>query len=280
MSEIRQLTANQQRTRLMILLESERVKLTALAAAVQAARDRNDEDAAIVYDGLVANQQKKVERLDDKIEQLTNQLQAPALRHQLQTAEAELETAQEHIQQLQQIVKTLKQRTSQQQAELKLLRQQNHDLQDLNESYVNQIALLSIHERQNAEDHAHAVMTVSRKLAKEGLNIPARASAKHLDSDAFEPIDEEDWAINPRVDQTLFSVPLSAAQHHYTLSLIISSVAPEAGTSPIEIKLTELNRVTKRHSTRLIQGFSMSDAIAATAGFIQLYHQLAAEQAA
>jgi hypothetical protein len=278
---IKQLTLSQQRLRLMALLEAEQVKLQALLTLIQSPLHQGP-DTPAVCETLVTHQQKIIAKLEQRIQHLTDQLEGPELRDRLQITEAALKTAQVAIAALQEQLGQLESKSLQQEAAIGLLSAQVQDLQTLNDVYVKEIAALSLHERQNAEDHALTVLTISRRLSQQGLVIPAKASAQVIDREPQSTaLDEgEALASNPRVDQTLFSKTFRAGYHDSILSLVVSSVTLNLDTQPIEILLTEKDRQQNRHQTRLLRGFPTCDAIPATEFFIEVYQKLSAKYAA
>lgn len=277
---MKQLTLSQQRLRLMALLEAEQVKLQALVTLIQSPLHQGP-DTPAVCETLVAHQKKIIAKLEQRIQQLTDHLEGPELRARLRTTEAALKSAQAAIATLQAQLSQLEGKSLQQDAELSLLTAQVQDLQTLNEVYIKEIAALSLHERQNAEDHALTVLTISRRLSQQGLVIPAKASAKVIDREThLTALDEgEALATNPRVDQTLFSKTFRAGYHDSILSLVVSSVTLNLDTQPIEILLTESDRQQNRHQTRLLRGFPTCDAIPATEFFIEVYQKLSTKYA-
>lgn len=271
------LTLGQKRLRLMTLLEAERAKRDLFE---QRSRRNQDRDAAIIYDQLLGQQQRIIATLEKRVAALTDRLEGPELRQRLQQVEAELAEATQTIQRLQREMDETISARMQAEANEQLLAAQVQNLQELNDNYVNQIATLSLHERQNAEDHAHAVLTVSRILAKRGLTIPAKAcSAARQDMDWSKVVDEDEiFAADARFDQTIFSARSRMGDTTRVLSLVINSVTPDLEMSPIELKLTELDLRNRQHTTKLLQGFPMANAIAAAETFVVTYQQIVGQK--
>ncbi len=265
----------QQRVRLIVLRDSEKIKLKALMHQSEV----SDADSLSIYEELIAAQQKKIVALERKILQLTDRLEAPALRLRLKQVETSVEKLSHRILQQQKHLQELKQQLTDKDTDIEKLSTQLHNLQDLNIVYVKQIALLSLHERQNSEDHANAVLLVSQHLSERGLPLPAKASAKVLDKSPFHQSYEEveDLAANPCVDQTIFSKSLRTGERYYLLSLVISSITADVETQPIEIKLTEFDALRQNHQTKLLNGFPVSSAILAAETFANVYQTLTAQ---
>lgn len=286
------LTLGQKRLRLMAILEAERAKRTVFEQRLQedAASDAAGASCAAIYNQLISQQDRVIARLEQRILILTDQLEGPELRQQLKQVEAKLGQAARLIKQLKQQLQTSEGARSQTEVEIKQLKTQLHNLQELNDTYVNQIAVLSLHERQNEEDHAHTVLAISRQFAKYGLNIPAKASVATFDYDALDgralfgsgttstdqnaDSHDEQFVADARFDQTIFSARSRQDDQVKILSLVINSIAPNMDIAPIELKLTEFDPRTQQPITKTLKGFATASAIAAADTFVATYRQL------
>ncbi|MGP1382793.1 MAG: hypothetical protein ACTS2F_04485 [Thainema sp.] len=181
------LTLGQKRLRLMAILDAELAKRAVFEQRLQqdVESSSSESNSAAIYQQLITKQNQVIARLERRITELTDQLEGPELRQRLKQVEAALTQATQMIEQLKQKLQASESMRSQAEVEIKLLNQQMQDLQELNDNYVNQIAILSLHERQNDEDHAHTVLAISRQLAKHGLNLPAKACIATFDCDVL-----------------------------------------------------------------------------------------------
>lgn len=279
------LTVDQQRTRLQLLLVAEQAKLGALVAQTaiaQNSRTENHQDSdtepAQLCRDLLSNQQALIAELETQIEQLTDQLEGPALRSRLRQTEQTLKVTREELKQLKVQVLDLDATLAQTTTDLETLTQQNHHLTVLNDKYVKQIATLSIHERQNVEDHAHTVLAISRQLAAAGLDIPAEASAATT-TPTSDKNTVHDWVTNAGLDQTLFSKSLCVGEQVYSVTLVVSIITPDTETYPIEVMLSEFNRRDRNHQIYQFKGFSTAEAVVSAQYFIHLHQKLAKQQA-
>ncbi len=277
---IHELSLDQQRLRLMVLRTSEQAKLDTLIQTLESLPEGTSEVNAAMYEAMVAKQQKAIARLTEKIERLTDQLEGPDLRQRLRHTEADLAQAHDNLRELHAQSANLKRALDEKDAQLQRIQKQLKNVQDLNDGYVQQIAVLSIHKRQNNEDLARAVLTISNHLTKLGLNIPAKASAKILDSESeMHELDEDNlFASNPKIDQTIFTQRQRIRTIDYSVSLVISSITPDYDTSPIEVKLTEIDRQTGAHQTRILRGFAMPDSILAAEFMVSVCKRLSDRQ--
>ncbi len=264
---MKHLSLAQQRDRLLALLAAERVKL----AALERDGDRADAERAPLYTDLVARQQRVTEKLAAKIADLTNRLEAPALRQRLVQVEAAGDRLQKRVARLQKRNRQLLTALRQNALAARELSLRVESLQALNAAYVQDIAYLSLHAQQNAEDHARSVLLIARELDERGLTIPAKASARRLgDADCLDVLDEADDTADRQIDQTIFPQRFSTPETTYTLALVVNGVALDAELQPLEIRLTEFNRSDRQHRTRKLHGFPMAEAIEATECFAEL----------
>lgn len=265
------LTLGQKRLQLMAVLEAEQAKRIIFERYLH---QNTDHDTAAIYEQLVAQQNRVTHKLERRIAELTDKLEGPELRSRLQQVERELNQTSQTLKQLQEQFQAAESARLHAETEVDLLTQQVQNLQVLNESYVNQIAMLSVHERQNAEDHAHTVLTISQVLSRHSLNIPAKASLASLDRDFSRDANTDTaFASDTRFDQTIFAVRSRQGDLTQILSLVINSVTPDVDISPIEIKLTEFRSNDNHPKTKLLKAFSTASAIAAAEAFVSLYHQ-------
>lgn len=291
------LTLGQKRLRLMAILEAERAKRTVFEQRLQedAASGTSGASCAAIYNQLISQQDRVIARLERRIVDLTDQLEGPELRQRLQQVETKLVQAAQLIKQFKQQLQASEGARSQIEAEIKQLNAQLHNLQELNDNYVNQIAVLSLHERQNEEDHAHTVLAISRQFAKYGLNIPAKACIATFDYDGLDSrvlfesgttstdrdadSHDERFVADARFDQTIFSARSRLNDQVKILSLVINSIAPELDVEPIELKLTEFDPRTQQPITKTLKGFATASAIAAADTFVVTYRQLSQDLA-
>lgn len=289
------LTLGQKRLKLMAILEAEQAKRTVFEQRLQedAASVMFGSSCVTLYEQLIGQQNRVIARLERRIADLTDQLEGPELRQRLKQIEAKLVQAAQLIKQLRQQLQISESARSQAEVDVKLLKTQLKDLQELNDNYVSQIAILSLHERQNAEDHAHTVLAISRQFAKYGLNIPAKASVATLEYGVLENEgwleasaaspdadgDDEQFVADARFDQTIFSARSRQNNQTQILSLVINSIAPELDVEPIELKLTEFDPRTQQPMTKTLKGFATASAIAAADAFVAIYRQLTQDPA-
>ncbi len=273
--EIESLTIAQKRVRGIVLLESEKAKLKVLVQQLGS----NNVASSDIYKSLIEEQKQTIQRLEKDIQKLTDQLEGPELREQLKKAESSLKQAAAEILELKAKVSHLAAEVKRKNTKLTSVSTQFNNIMQLNESYIKQIALLSLHERQNAEDHASTVLTISHRLAELGINIPAKASVKRLNTllsqDADNgPVNDNDEDSDPEIDQTIFSKSFRTGSQGYRLSLVINSITPDLDIQPIELKLTELDSKNHPYKTQTLEGFSTSDAVAAAETYATLYEKL------
>ncbi len=289
------LSLGQKRLKLMAILEAEQAKRMVFEQRLQddAASDTSGSGCATIYEQLITQQNRVIARLERRIVDLTDQLEGPELRQRLKQLEATLGQAAQLVKQLRQQLQVSESARSQAEIEVKSLNTQLQNLQELNDNYVSQIAILSLHERQNEEDHAHAVLAISRQFAKYGLNIPAKACVAMLDYDALEQKGrfeagaanpdadgyDEQFAADARFDQTIFSVRSRQNNQTQILSLVINSITPNMDIEPIELKLTEFDPRTQKPITKTLKGFATASAIAAADTFVATYRQLSQDPA-
>ena len=291
------LTLGQKRLRLLAILEAEQAKRTIFEQRLQedAASDTSGSSCTPIYEQLISQQNRVITRLERRIVDLTDQLEGPELRQRLKQVEAKLVQAAQLIKQLKQQLEASESARSRAEVDAKLLNTQLQNLQELNDNYVNQIAILSLHERQNEEDHAHTVLAISRQFAKYGLNIPAKACVASLDYEALESGtgfglgaigaendtdgNDERFVADARFDQTIFSARSRQQNQIKILSLVINSIAPELDVEPIELKLTEFDPRTQQPMTKTLKGFATASAIAAADAFVAIYRQLTQDPA-
>lgn len=265
-------TIDRQRMRTLALLDSERIKLQALQQQFQA----SDEESASIYQELIEEQEQTIENLEQEVQTLTDRLEGPVLRERLIKVEAALKQANAEMLQLKRKAHHLETEINSKTAQLKALSNQFKNLADLNKNYIQQIALLSLHERQNAEDHASTVLTVSNRLAELDLNIPAKASLSLPECPTNEALANEELASDPRIDQTIFSTSFRVESKTFTLSLVISCITANLEAPPIELKLTELDREQHSHRTQTLRGFATPEATLAAEVYAETYQKLQA----
>jgi len=253
----------------MALLESEKTKLEALIQQSKA----GDAELMNIYEELIADQQKLIAHLEENVQQLTDRLEGPALRNRLKKVESAFKDAAAESLVLKREVVQLEAEAKRQEAQLKSLLTQFKNLKELNESYVRQIAFLSLHERQNEEDHASTVLTISNHLSELGLNIPAKASVKLLNL-ADGTSEGDDLGSDPHIDQTIFSSSFRSGSKRYTLSLVVNSITADLKSQPIELKLMELDERDRTHCAQVLEGFSTSDAPLAAEVYTKTYKKL------
>ena len=274
-TEIESLTVGQKRLRGIALLKSEKAKLEVLVQQL----DQDDAESSDIYNSLIVEQEQLIQQLEQEVQQLTDRLEGPELRDQLEKAEFVLKQVTTEMFELKAKIVHLAAEVKRKDARLTSLSNQFNNVMRLNENYVRQIAFLSLHERQNAEDHASTVLTISHRLAELDISIPARASVKRLDRAMGQGIDRDrvndnDDDSDPEVDQTIFSKSFMSSGKRYRLSLVISSITPEQDIQPIELKLTELDSKNRPYQTQTLEGFSTSDATVAAEAYAATYEKL------
>lgn len=243
---------DQQRVRTQILIEAEQGKLKLL----QQTANTCEVEAEAIYDELITEQEHRLQELDDQLAQLTHQLEGPALRERLHKTELSLRTTIGEVRTWKLKATDLEQALKHHQTKVSRLSQHVRQIRQLNEKYVAKIAELSLHQRQNIEDHAQTVLTISHQLLEHSLDVVATASSVMNKSESSALA----WATHPDLDQTIFAEMVVNPNRSYVLALIISVVTPDQTIYPIEIKVTELSR-DRHSSTRLLYGFSTAEAI-------------------
>ncbi|WP_164674490.1 hypothetical protein [Spirulina subsalsa] len=223
-----------------------------------------------------AQWQKQITKLETRLQRMQNtrqrwldELSTPQLKQRIQALEARVIMLQQQVEQLEQENFLLREQAK----ELKELQDEHEFLNKLYSEQLKNVALLSLHHKQNVENHTKLVLDIGEKLKSANISVVAKAAKNYLgnNSEYVQQTGLKNYGVNPTTDQVLFPISFKQAEQKYLLILYVNANTSEFEQGTLSVKFYETSSKTLLKS----QDFEFFQNQEAVDYFLSIYHQFA-----
>ncbi|MCW6034959.1 hypothetical protein K4A83_01550 [Spirulina subsalsa FACHB-351] len=246
-------------------LEIQLLKASLNHARVQCERDPLHQEQ---WQKQITKLENRLQRMEQTRQRWLDELSTPQLKQRIQALETRVLVLQQRVEQLEQENFELREKAQ----EFQELQDEHEFLNKLYREQLKNVALLSIHQKQNIENYSKLVLDIGQRLKDANLSVIAKASKSSLDPNGeyVQQSGLNSYGINPKIDQVLFPLSIKKNRSKYLLLLIINANTSTFSEGNLSVKLYDTCQ-KKLLDSKDFEFFQNQEAVDY---FVNLYHEM------